>query len=117
MITGPCLIVQPIHAAGLDRLRAAGLEPRPASGTDPETLAREAAPCVAVITRNTGFPARAIAAAPALRVIGVHGTGTDHVATAEATEAGIVVVNTPGANAVSTSEMGQAIIGALEARG
>lgn len=113
MITGPCLIVQPIHAAGLDRLRAAGLEPRPASGTDPETLAREAAPCVAVITRNTGFPARAIAAAPALRVIGVHGTGTDHVATAEATEAGIVVVNTPGANAVSVAEQTLALIFAL----
>lgn len=113
MITGPCLIVQPIHAAGLDRLRAAGLEPRPASGTDPETLAREAADCVAVITRNTGFPARAIAAAPALRVIGVHGTGTDHVATAEATEAGIVVVNTPGANAVSVAEQTLALIFAL----
>ncbi len=112
MITGPCLIVQPIHAAGLDRLRAAGLEPRPASGTDSETLAREVADCVAVITRNTGFPARAIAAAP-LRVIGVHGTGTDHVATAEATAAGIVVVNTPGANAVSVAEQTLALIFAL----
>ncbi|KZC02332.1 hydroxyacid dehydrogenase [Methylobacterium radiotolerans] len=113
MITGPCLIVQPIHAAGLDRLRAAGLEPRSASGTDSETLAREVADCVAVITRNTGFPARAIAAAPALRVIGVHGTGTDHVATAEATAAGIVVVNTPGANAVSVAEQTLALIFAL----
>jgi D-3-phosphoglycerate dehydrogenase len=113
VITGPCLIVQPIHAAGLDRLRAAGLEPRPASGTDTATLAREVADCVAVVTRNTGFPARAIAAAPALRVIGVHGTGTDHVATDAATEAGIVVVNTPGANAVSVAEHTLALIFAL----
>lgn len=113
MITGPCLIVQPIHAAGLDRLRAAGLAPRPAGGTDPETLAREVADCVAVVTRNTGFPARALAAAPALRVIGVHGTGTDHVALAAATAAGIAVVNTPGANAVSVAEQTLALIFAL----
>ncbi|MBE7245556.1 MAG: hydroxyacid dehydrogenase [Actinomycetospora chiangmaiensis] len=113
MITGPCLIVQPIHAAGLDRLRAAGLEPRPARGTDAETLARDVEGCVAVITRNTGFPAEAIAAAADLRVIGVHGTGTDHVAKAAATGAGIVVVNTPGANAVSVAEQTLALIFAL----
>jgi len=113
VITGPCLIVQPIHAAGLDRLRAAGLEPRPANGTDAGILTRDVADCVAVITRNTGFPAEAIAAAPHLRVIGVHGTGTDHVAKAAATEAGIVVVNTPGANAVSVAEHTLALIFAL----
>lgn len=81
---GTCLIVQPIEEAGLALLRAVGLVPRPASALDPETLAREAADCVAVITRNAGFPAAAIAAAPRLRVISVHGTGTDLVAIAAA---------------------------------
>ena len=99
-----CLIIQPIHAAGLDCLSRAGLRLRHAAATDPASLAREAENCVAVITRNAGFPASAIAAASRLRVIGVHGTGVDPVAVPEATAAGIAVVNTPGANARSVAE-------------
>jgi len=111
--SGICLIVQPIHAAGLARLRDAGLAIRSATSLAPATLAREAADCVAVITRNGGFPAEAVAAAPRLRVIGVHGTGTDPVAVPEATRAGIVVVNTPGANALSVAEHAIGLIFAL----
>ncbi|MCJ2020658.1 hydroxyacid dehydrogenase [Methylobacterium sp. E-065] len=110
---GTCLIVQPIHAAGLAQLRAAGLEIRVATDLSPATLAREAADCVAVITRNGGFPAEAVLAAPRLRVIGVHGTGTDPVAVPEATRAGIPVVNTPGANAQSVAEHAIGLIFAL----
>ncbi|WP_315833616.1 hydroxyacid dehydrogenase [Bradyrhizobium prioriisuperbiae] len=110
---GDCLIVQPIHAAGLDRLERAGLRPRLATATDAVTLAREAAGCIAVVTRNIGFPADAIAAAPHLRVIGVHGAGTDPVALPEASRAGIAVVNTPGANARSVAEHAIALMFAL----
>ena len=110
---GVCLIVQPIHAAGLAQLRAAGLEIRAATGLAPAILAREAADCVAVVTRNGGFPAEAVLAAPRLRVIGVHGTGTDPVAVPEATRAGIAVVNTPGANALSVAEHAIGLIFAL----
>jgi D-3-phosphoglycerate dehydrogenase len=95
MVTGDCLIVQPIHPAGLERLARAGLRPRMATATNAATLAREARHCVAVVTRNEGFPAQAVDAAEYLRVIGVHGTGTDPVAVREATQAGIAVVNTP----------------------
>ena len=105
--------MQPIHAAGLDRLARAGLRPRLAAATDTATLVREAADCVAVVTRNTGFSAEAIAAAPQLRVIGVHGTGTDPVAVPEATRAGVAVVNTPGANARSVAEHAVALMLAL----
>ncbi|WP_244471464.1 hydroxyacid dehydrogenase [Methylobacterium sp. ARG-1] len=104
------MIVQPIHSAGLDRLRDAGIEPRSARETDARTLGREVADCVAVITRDTGLPAVVIAAAPRLRVIGVHGTGTDHVAIPAATEGGVVVVNTPGTNAASVAEHALALI-------
>lgn len=110
---GTCLIVQPIHESGLARLRAAGLEIRAATGLAPAILAREAADCVAVITRNGGFPAEAVEAAPRLRVIGVHGTGTDPVAVPDATRAGIAVVNTPGANALSVAEHAIGLIFAL----
>ena len=112
-VSGDCLIVQPIHPAGLERLSEAGLQPRLASATDAATLAREAADCIAVVTRNIGFPAQAIAAAPHLRVIGVHGAGTDPVAVPEATHAGIAVVNTPGANARSVAEHAVALMFAL----
>lgn len=105
--------MQPIHAAGIQRLRAVGLVPRDASGIDAATLAREAADCIAVVTRNGGFPAQAIAAAPHLRVIGVHGTGTDHVAVVEATRDGIAVVNVPGGNSRSVAEHAIGLIFAL----
>ena len=109
----PCLIVQPIHAAGLDRLRAAGLAPLPADGIEPASLVRSVGDCVAVVTRGAGFPAEAIAAAPRLRVIGVHGAGTDPVALDEATAAGIAVINTPGANSRSVAEHALALAFAL----
>jgi D-3-phosphoglycerate dehydrogenase len=108
-----CLIVQPIHESGIAQLKAGGLDVRFATATDPATLARLSADCVAVITRSAGFPAEAIAAAPLLRVIGVHGTGTDPVALDAATEAGIPVVNTPGANARSVAEHAIALVFAL----
>lgn len=110
---GNCLIVQPIHVAGINRLAEAGLRPRLATATDATTLAHEVADCIAVVTRNIGFPALAIAAAPHLRVIGVHGAGTDPVAVPEATQAGIAVVNTPGANARSVAEHAIALMFAL----
>ena len=84
-----------------------------ATATGGATLAREARHCVAVVTRNEGFPAEAVDAAAYLRVIGVHGTGTDPVAVREATQAGIAVVNTPGTNARSVAEHAVALMLAL----
>ena len=43
--------------------------------------------------------------APRLRVIGRAGVGVDNIDTAAATHRGIVVMNTPGANAVAVAEM------------
>ena len=43
--------------------------------------------------------------APNLRVIGRAGVGVDNIDTAAATKAGIVVMNTPGANAVAVAEL------------
>ncbi len=51
----------------LARLGRRGLRTRIAPDLAPATLAREAANCVAVITRNGGFPAEAVVAAPRLR--------------------------------------------------
>src|SRR5579875_3950729 len=46
-----------------------------------------------------------MAAAPKLRIIGRAGVGVDNIDTEEATRRGIVVMNTPGANAVAVAEL------------
>jgi len=105
------LVVQPIHAEGIALLRRAGLavheaqEPVLAAAVRPH-LGR----AQAVITRNLGFPAAAIAAAPKLRVIASHGTGTDAIDRTAAAGRGIVVLNTPGTNARSVAEHALALM-------
>lgn len=108
-----CVIVQPIAAAGIDRLRAAGLSVFIAPGPALEDMAGPLATARAVITRNAGFSRRHIAAAPHLRVIGVHGTGTDRVDVQTARARGIAVLNTPGTNALAVAEHALALMLAL----
>jgi len=100
-----CLVVQPIAAPGLARLRAAGLAVHVAASPDLEHLRPHLATARAVITRNAGFSAAAIAAAPKLLVIGSHGTGLDAIDLAAARARGIAVMNTPGTNAQSVAEL------------
>ena len=111
-----CLIIQPIHPAGLDRLREGGITPRMASAPDMATVAREIAGCVAVITRNAGIDARALDAATALRVIANHGVGTNEIDLARAAELGIPTIFTPTANARSVAEHAIALMLALARR-
>lgn len=99
-----CLIVQPIHPCGLETLRVAGVEPLIAPTTDISDLAPLLAQADAAITRNVGFSAEAVRSAPALRVLGVHGTGIDRVDTRALKDRGIILVSTPGANAQSVAE-------------
>lgn len=60
-----------------------------------------------------GIDARALAAADRLKVIARYGVGVDNVDLAAARARGIVVTNTPGANAVSVAELTIALILAL----
>jgi phosphoglycerate dehydrogenase-like enzyme len=62
------------------------------------------------------FDAAIIEAAPRLRVIARHGTGTDTVDLTAAARRGIVVTNTPGANADAVAELAIGLMLAL-ARG
>ena len=100
-----CLIIQPIHSDGLDMLRAAGIEPVRCPSADMRTVATLLPGCAAAITRDAGLSAEAIGAADALRVVVVHGTGHDAVDKEAATRNGVLVCNTPGANARSVSEL------------
>jgi D-3-phosphoglycerate dehydrogenase len=98
-----CLIAQPIHRAGVERLKAAGIEVRHATSSDDATLAREMAQVDAVVVRDS-LCAALIDAAPQLAVIANHGTGTDQVDVAHAHALGIPVVYTPEANVRSVAE-------------
>jgi D-3-phosphoglycerate dehydrogenase / 2-oxoglutarate reductase len=103
-------LVQPIHAAGIERLRAAGLAVRQATRADMATVAAEIGAADAVVTRNAGLDRVAIDAAPRLTLIVVHGVGHDPVDVPHAAARGIVVCNTPVANAWSVAEHAIALL-------
>lgn len=69
-------------------------------------LAAELADADALVVRSAvQADAALLSAAPKLRVIGRAGVGVDNIDTAAATHRGIVVMNTPGANAVAVAEL------------
>ena len=69
-----------------------------------ELIARIADLDALVIRSATKVTAKALAAATRLKVIGRAGVGVDNVNVEAATERGIVVMNTPGGNTISTAE-------------
>jgi D-3-phosphoglycerate dehydrogenase / 2-oxoglutarate reductase len=72
---------------------------------DKEALARELADADAIVVRSATFVDDAMMEkAPKLRVIGRAGVGVDNVDLEAATRRGIVVMNTPGGNAVAVAE-------------
>jgi D-3-phosphoglycerate dehydrogenase len=101
----------PVYAerpALLDRLRAFGEVSVFGSkaASEAELIERLAGAGVAINVRAfNAFPASVIAACPALRLISIVGTGTDHIDLDACTRAGVVVANTPGASTASVAEL------------
>ena len=107
-------ILDPIHADGVAILSAAGevieLFRR---GAD----AASAWPLVdGLVVRTSPLRAELLAHCPRLRAIGKHGVGVDNIDIAAASEAGIVVFNTPGANALAVAEAAVALMLAVVKR-
>lgn len=72
---------------------------------DPKTYQEHLADCDALIVRSAVKVTKdVLRAAPKLRAIGRAGVGVDNVDLDAATEAGVLVMNTPGGNAVSVAE-------------
>ncbi|AYD04238.1 D-3-phosphoglycerate dehydrogenase (plasmid) [Neorhizobium sp. NCHU2750] len=86
-------------------LEEAGLVVHVAASTAFEHLEPYLAVTEAVITRNHGLSQREIEASPNLKVVGVHGTGTDKIHKPSLAARKIPLVNTPGANAQSVAEL------------
>ena len=96
------LIVDPIAAAG-EALLAHSAEVVRSPDSDPATIRRLARDADGIITRSK-LPDDLFQAAPRIRAVAIHGTGTDLVPLADATARGVMVSNIPGGNAQSVAE-------------
>jgi D-3-phosphoglycerate dehydrogenase len=97
------LVAEPIAQAGFDLLAA---EPGwTVIQADPKTYQQHLADCDALLVRSAvKVNAELIKKAPKLRVVGRAGVGVDNVDLPAATNGGILVMNTPGGNAISVAE-------------
>jgi len=96
------LLTDPIAPAG-EELLARAAEVVRAPDSEPATLRRLARDADGVIIRSK-LPDDIFDAAPRLRAVVVHGTGTDLVPLGAASAHGVVVANLPGINAQSVAE-------------
>ena len=101
------LVADPISPLGVDRLKTCdGFQVVEAYGSSPEEILELAVDAAAIIVRSeTKVNAEVIAVAKNLRVVGRAGVGVDNVDLEAATEAGVIVMNTPGGNTVATAEL------------
>ncbi len=97
------LIAEPLAAAGIELFKA-----QPGWNvivSNPKEYAQHLATADALLVRSAVQVTKAVLEkAPALRVIGRAGVGVDNVDLDAATEAGVLVMNTPGGNAISVAE-------------
>jgi D-3-phosphoglycerate dehydrogenase len=108
------LISDNISSKGIDILKKAGLEVDIKTGMNPDQLKA----CIGdyhglIIRSSTKVTSDIIEAATNLKVIARAGSGLDNVDKIAATKKGIVVMNTPGGNTITTAEHTIALIVSL----
>ncbi|HYF79366.1 MAG TPA: hydroxyacid dehydrogenase [Symbiobacteriaceae bacterium] len=109
------LVVQPIHESGM-KVFDDRFDVKVATNPSVATVIQEIQGVEGVVVRTAPFTREIIAAARSLKVIARHGVGVDNIDVQAATEHGIVVVNTPDANATSVAEHTIIAMGALAKR-
>ena len=109
------LISDNLHQAGIDILKShPNIEVVARPGMKPEELLAEIKDADALVIRSaTKVTADLIAASPRLKVVGRAGTGLDNVDIPAASKRGIVVMNTPGGNTITTAEHALSLMMAL----
>ncbi|MBW3558027.1 MAG: phosphoglycerate dehydrogenase, partial [Actinobacteria bacterium] len=108
---GRILVTELLADAGLDAMRAAGHDVDVRLDLSPEQLPGAVAGSHALIIRSaTKVTADVIEAGRDLIVVGRAGVGVDNVDTAAATRRGVMVVNAPGSNSLSTAEHALALL-------
>lgn len=102
------LVCDPISSEGIAALQQSEglnvivLEKRP---TEEELISMVGDINAIVVRSETKVTRNVIAAARSLKVVGRAGVGVDNVDVAAATEAGVVVMNTPSGNTIATAEL------------
>lgn len=106
MSTHKVLVADPISQRGIDELQEGKLlEVTVMTGKSEEELLKVIGEYSGLVVRSqTKVTAKLLAAAPKLKVVGRAGVGVDNVDVEAASKAGVIVMNTPGGNTVSTAE-------------
>jgi len=101
------LVADAISEEGIELLRSTpGFEVTVKTGMSPEELGRVIGEYDGLIVRSaTKVTAATLARPGRLKVIGRAGTGVDNIDLDAATQAGVVVMNTPGGNSVAAAEL------------
>ena len=101
------LVADKISTKGVAWLRTqSGLEVIEAYGSSPAALRELVKDVHAIAVRSeTKITAEIINAAPLLKVVGRAGVGVDNVDVDAATERGVIVMNTPSGNTITTAEL------------
>src|SRR5712692_5623051 len=117
-----CMTAKPMHILvsddvsdrGLQPLRDAGFALEKKAGLAPDDLREAVRDCDALIVRSeTKVTAELMDAAKKLRVIGRAGVGVDNIDVPAATARGVVVMNAPDGNTITTAEHTIALLVAL----
>jgi D-3-phosphoglycerate dehydrogenase len=99
------LVLDGLSKEGVDVFREAGYEVDEKAPQKPDALAAILGEYDGLVVRSaTKVTAEALANPGKLRVIGRAGVGVDNIDQGVATDRGIVVMNTPGGNTISTCE-------------
>lgn len=100
------LVADPVSQRGVDELAAGGtLEVVVKTGLPESELIQIIPEFSALVVRSqTKVTAKVLEAAKNLKVVGRAGVGVDNVDTDPATKHGVIVMNTPGGNTISTAE-------------
>jgi D-3-phosphoglycerate dehydrogenase len=111
------LVSDSLSKQGLEILEKAGFDVDVKTKLSKDELLKVIGEYDGLIVRSgTKVSAEVIAAADRLKVVGRAGSGLDNVDTQAATRRGIVVMNTPGGNTVTTAEHTMAMIFAMTRR-
>ena len=116
MTTDPIriFVADDVSDSGLQPLRSAGFNVEKRTGLSSDDLRVAVSDCDGLVVRSeTKVTAELMDRAPKLRVVGRAGVGVDNIDVAAATARGIVVMNAPDGNTITTAEHTVALLIAL----
>src|SRR2546422_11410757 len=117
MTPNKIFVADEVSDSGLQPLRDAEFAVEKRVGLNPSDLPAALAGCAGLVVRSeTKVTAELMDSAPALRVVGRAGVGVDNIDVPAATARGIVVMNAPDGNTITTAEHTMALLIALARR-